>query len=556
MTIPIVSDGTVSVSSAGWTQFGANAEHTGAMSVRAQEISRVLASFEIDPFVGQERAQQGGILKAHYQAPLLDHSDVFIESKSGSAPHCEPLKSKRCETTIWDKQVWGEKRLRWEGGRLVTAWLFQSDWKPEPDGEWLDGWEPVFHPALGGDVIYVPGFGGTVYLVARNTGVPMLRVNPFGTTINPGIFVAGPITVDRNENAYYNAVSVETIDSGRPDNRPHSSHPSPPRGWLVKVGRNGSVATVDYTTLVPNAPEADDVCTVLSTPSSNEELDQSHRPLSSTVPCGVQRPGINVAPAVGPDGVIYTVSRAYHFLAAGYSYVVAVNPDLTSRWAVSLRASRQACGRSVLKALPNCGPEGQGLIAAVDDRATSSPTVVPDGGVVYGAKTNWDGFRGRLFRFASNGDLVAVYPFGWDTTAAVYEQGNSYSLITKENTYGASELSSLVQLDSALKREWVFHSPSSAECSAGKPLASFCSTQRDERFNWCVNTVAVDATGTVYAINGDGYLYAVRRGLMRQRLKLTMSGEEAYTPISLAPDGTVYVVAGGQVYVVASEPRP
>src|SRR5206468_12029728 len=54
-----------------------------------------------------------------------------------------------------------------------------------------------------------------------------------------------------------------------------------------------------------------------------------------TGPCGTQRPGINVAPAIAPDGTIYTVSRA-HFRTR-YGYVIAVNPDLTPKWAGSLR---------------------------------------------------------------------------------------------------------------------------------------------------------------------------------------------------------------------------
>lgn len=28
-----------------------------------------------------------------------------------------------------------------------------------------------------------------------------------------------------------------------------------------------------------------------------------------TTPCGTQRPGINIAPAIAPDGTIYTITR-------------------------------------------------------------------------------------------------------------------------------------------------------------------------------------------------------------------------------------------------------
>src|SRR5207247_11278919 len=53
------------------------------------------------------------------------------------------------------------------------------------------------------------------------------------------------------------------------------------------------------------------------------------------IKCGSQRPGLNVAPAVGADGTIFTVSRSH--LASRYAYVVAVNDDLTPKWAASLR---------------------------------------------------------------------------------------------------------------------------------------------------------------------------------------------------------------------------
>ena len=45
--------------------------------------------------------------------------------------------------------------------------------------------------------------------------------------------------------------------------------------------------------------------------------------------------GTNVTPAVSADGTIFTVSRA-HF-NQNYGYVVALNPDLTLKWAASLR---------------------------------------------------------------------------------------------------------------------------------------------------------------------------------------------------------------------------
>src|SRR5262249_27597760 len=67
--------------------------------------------------------------------------------------------------------------------------------------------------------------------------------------------------------------------------------------------------------------------------------------------CGAQRPGLNIAPAIGPDGTIYTASRGHGDInlsgAAGdrASYVVAVNPNLTLKWATSLAHTlNDGCG--------------------------------------------------------------------------------------------------------------------------------------------------------------------------------------------------------------------
>src|SRR5205085_236723 len=165
-----------------------------------------------------------------------------------------------------------------------------------------------------------------------------------------------------------------------------------------------------------------------------------------TAPCGSQRPGINVAPAVAPDGTIYTISRA-HFNSY-YSYVVAVNPDLSPKWIVSLRDRLQdGCGTSTLP--PNGSPGGcrAGAPFGVDpstnqlpagrvvDDASSSPVIAPDGSVLYGAYTRYNYARGHLMKFGPNGSFLGAYDFGWDTTPAVYPHDGTYSVILKDNHY-------------------------------------------------------------------------------------------------------------------------
>jgi hypothetical protein len=150
-------------------------------------------------------------------------------------------------------------------------------------------------------------------------------------------------------------------------------------------------------------------------------------------------------PATAPDGTIYTVSRA-HFNSR-YGYVVAVHPDLTRAWSASLRnVLNDGCDVG----LPPSGTPGgcrAGSTKGVDpatndvpagrviDLASSSPVVLPDGGVLYGAFTSYNYQRGHLFKFASDGRAAATYDFGWDITPAVYPHDGTYSILMKDNHY-------------------------------------------------------------------------------------------------------------------------
>src|SRR4030095_7239938 len=64
-----------------------------------------------------------------------------------------------------------------------------------------------------------------------------------------------------------------------------------------------------------------------------------------------------------------------------------------------------------------------------NDQGSSSPVILPDGSVLYGAFTAYNGFRGHLFKSDSNGHKVASYDFGWDVTPAVYRHHGTYSIV-------------------------------------------------------------------------------------------------------------------------------
>ncbi|TME95834.1 MAG: hypothetical protein E6I40_04705, partial [Chloroflexi bacterium] len=106
-----------------WPQWGQNPQHTGQSSAVGQSADRLLADVVYDPFVPAEQKATFGDLLAHYQAPLLDGNDVFMEVKTGAFTG----------SSTWNTQIWGENAFSWQDGQLTQKWAWASDWKPEPN---------------------------------------------------------------------------------------------------------------------------------------------------------------------------------------------------------------------------------------------------------------------------------------------------------------------------------------------------------------------------------------------------------------------------------------
>src|SRR5262249_10527360 len=119
-------------------------------------------------------------------------------------------------------------------------------------------------------------------------------------------------------------------------------------GWLVRVGTDGKSATKTFQELVPGAPAPTDKCRIgfntRDFPRPWPPPDGASRPtLGPLVPCLAPRPAMNPAPAVGADGTIFLVSRAHG--AERTTFIVAVKPDLTPKWATSLvKVFNDGCG--------------------------------------------------------------------------------------------------------------------------------------------------------------------------------------------------------------------
>jgi outer membrane protein assembly factor BamB len=271
---------------------------------------------------------------------------------------------------------------------------------------------------------------------------------------------------------------------------------------------------------------------------------------------------VNVAPAVAPDGTIYTVSRA-HFNARD-AYLVAVNTDLTPRWSASLRARfSDGCGvraeqggvlppngavggcraGSRLGVDPMTNAPGSGSVA---DESTSSPVVAPDGSILYGAFTRYNYSRGHLMKFSPAGAFLAAYSYGWDLTPAIDVRDTSYSILIKDNHY--EDTGSYCNVLSVCGTDPGEHSITRLR---GDTLASEWSTRSPSGAEWCINAPAVDRDGKVFVHSEDGSLYVISRdGLIAKNLFLRQPQNAAYTPLSLDASGRVYAQNAGHFFVV------
>jgi outer membrane protein assembly factor BamB len=514
-----------------WSQFGGNPLHTSnTTTVAAQPLARVLADFTCDPFVPSEIEAGAGDLFVHYAAPLLDGDDVFMSFKA----------SDNNGLTIWNVH-----RLHWENGQLVDKWTSPTDWQPVPPRPGL--WEPAFQSVLANGFLYAPAAGGTLLQIERNDGNIVRRINPFAT-IDPMTFVSGPPAADSSGNVFYEAFRMQ-------GSSPWSTDIG--GAWLVRVTPQGIITTIPFSMLVPDAPKSNDSCKS-EFPGGSAQIPPSPNAIPPSIPCGSQRPGVNVTPAIGPDGTIYLLSRT-HF-DSYYSYLVAVNPNLTPKWDRSLRL-RFHDGCNVL--LPPNGTDGgcpAGTRTGVDpyvnedgsgrviDNSTASPVVAPDGSIVYGAYSFYNFDQGHLMHFGADGAYLGAYPFGWDTTPAIWQHDGTYSIVTKENHYDFGFIRAdpgyfVTQLDPQFRVEWQYRNPSRMSCRDGE-----CVSQNDG-FEWCVNAPAIDMQGTVYVNAEDGNLYALGQGgVLLDRLPLGAPLGAAYTPVAVDLQGRIYAQEGGHLF--------
>jgi hypothetical protein len=553
-----------------WPQWALNAQHTGQVSTIGQNLNENLVNVIYDPLVPQEMGPNAGAgnLLAHYQAPLVDGSDVYMMFKSGTF-----------DPNNYSTQTWGETKYTWSGSNLNVTWQFTTDWKAP--GSLNDFWEPVFHPALANGVLYVPGAGGSIWKVNKSTGTGT-RINPFNN-VNSSRYTASPLTVDSSGRILYNVVQLK---SGTKDFYADDIVDS----WIIRVSSNDSIDKVSYSTLTTGTPAGSAVC---ANAFSTEPLPWPPSPtaVAPTVQCGTQRPGINISPAVGADGTIFVATRAH--LLSRETWMLAINDNLTQKWIRSMRNRfNDGCGVPLSaggQLPPNGAPGGcrAGANYGVDpatnatggarilDDSSATPVIASDGSVIYGAYTRYNYAQGHLLHFAANGDYLGGYLFGWDCTPGIYGHGGSYSIVTKDNHYGGlgsycnddsicppdrtgtnpgyPEQYFVSQLNHNMHKEWSLQNTNTLSCTRDSNGNVTCVSDHPFGFEWCVNAFIIDGAGVVYANSEDGNLFAINQGgTLKQEIFQQLALGAAYTPTSIGTDGKIYSQNAGHLFVAGN----
>jgi len=551
-----------------WDQWGGGPVHSGESCATVDHFHRIAARLTFDPFVEQEVADnevQFGDpgLSVHYQVPLLIDDDVYLELKAGTYTSCAAVPTGPCGINAWDSQIWIERAFHWSHGTLVADWTFASDWKPEPGRLTFD--EAAFQPTVVGPFIYVPGASGSLHKLDRRTGRELATIRLPGVAEDPHTFVAGGIAADAHGNLYYNALAL-AADNPRRDAR---------AGWLVKVRPDDTVQMASFSAIAVGAPAATDLCVGVFT-FAQTPWPPSPDAVPPSALCGTQRPAIGVTPAIGPDGTVITISTAH--LNPNYTFVVAVDADLAPIWTTSLRDQlHDGCGvLSPSDATPadtdgsflsthcrvgaklgvdprtNLPPAGM-----ANDGGTASPVILPDGGVLYGALTDYNQFRGHLFKLDRHGRHAGTYDFGWDITPAVARHDGTYSIITKDNFYLDGRFN-MTQLDPQLHREWTLEATNTQSCHRDASGQLVCVEDPDHAtgFEWCINAPAVDPRGVVYTNSEDGWLYKISpRGRVLDRTFLGEPLSAGYTPISIDRRGRLFSMFAGDLFVIGGDDR-
>jgi hypothetical protein len=404
------------------------------------------------------------------------------------------------------------------GANGDVVWTQATAWRPTP-ASWLPAMNPSLTPQ--GRVI-IPLAGGRVLVrdsadATDSTSTVRCFYGDAAYAAAPSafdatVFINTPLVSDRQGNVYFGFAVTGTNLAGL-------------AGGLARLGADGSAAWVSAA--------------------------------SATGSVAFTKAATNCAPALSVDESV---------LYAAVNQVPAPGARATGRL-LALDA-RTLTTRAVAELID---PLSQAA-AWVNDNATSSPSVGPDGDVYVGVLESsgvTHNFRGWLLHFdATLAQRKTPGSFGWDNTASIvpramlpqYRGASDYLLVMKNNSYegvGTGDGQHLVSIVDPNASQADRFAPS---VTVMQELISVLGPTPDDSVpggvrEWCFNSAVVDAqTQSVLMNNEDGHAYRwhLPSNTLSQRLSLNNGYLQAYTPTSVGPDGKVYTINHARLFALGA----
>jgi autotransporter-associated beta strand protein len=492
-----------------WDGYAGNAQHTALSVVASQPLDAVRWDTPVD----LNPRFSGSDLLIHYGSPeITAQNTVIVPVKTGASG--------------------GFELQAFNGSNGTPLWTQSTDYTLPPTGQGASySWTPSYSGTLaGGNTLYYPGNGGTVYERGslNNAGsVTPTQETFYGSlstyeanaaAYNAGVAISTPITADAAGDIYFGYQTSNSAPGGLTNG-------------IARISASGVGSFFEASQLKVGGVSA-----------------------------GMTQVATNSAPAVTPDG--NTV------------YVAMSDGNFGTGRLVSLNTSTMTPSASVALVDPKTGGG-----ALVPNDGTASPMIGPDGDVYMGVFDDADTSRGWMEHYSAN--LSVTKPaggFGWDDTASIvpatmvpsYHGTSSYLIMTKYNNYadpgtGGNGQNMIAILDpNATATDTRFNSKGAGGATIMRVVESILGPTPDANFDgkfpgavheWCINTAAVDpATDSVLVNSEDGSLYRwnLATDTLTQQISITAGLGEAYTPTEIGPDGTVYAINNATLFAVGA----
>jgi hypothetical protein len=459
-------------------------------------------------------------LRTLWWSTPVDLAPPYSNSGALLAHYGSPVITRR-NTVVLPVRSGSDNRFRTEariGATGALLWSEDSSWRPPPH-DWL----PSFNPALTPDArALMPASGGRVRVRAdadAASGAAATAVfygaavyDAAPATYDATVFINTPFAVDRQGNVFFGFAVT-------------GSNPAGLRGGIARIGADGSA---QWTSAAVASGDASMVKTAM-----------------------------NCAPALsGDEATVYAVCND----------VPAAGGRARGRL-VALDAATLAPRASTALIDPLSG-----TAAWVNDNATSSPLIGPDGAVFIGvleASGVSHNFRGWLLHFdAALAQSRTPGSFGWDNTPSIvprallpqYAGGSDYLLLLKYNSYGGVGTGDgqhrVAIVDPGATQPDRFTPAVAVMREVITVLGPTPSSEYPGGVEeWCINTAAVDAPASSVLMNSeDGYLYRwhLPSNALTERIRMNNGYLQAYTPTAIGPDGRVYAVNNGRLFSIGA----